>query len=381
MSFPPPGGHGREIILVGPTYPFRGGISHYTTLLCRRLREEYEVRFFTFRRQYPRFLFPGRSDRDEESGAALQVEGEALLDGVNPWTWWKAAQEIRRAQPDLLLLQWTVSYWSLMLWLLMRLAPAETRIVMICHNAAPHEKGHALAARFNRGLQRAVMARADHLICHAESDVEQLRALLPGKPITKVMHPTYADLAMLASPSREEAANRGEPHLLFLGFVRPYKGVDILLQAMPQVLKALPDARLTIAGEWWAGAGQPEQRLDPVARHAVKIVDRYIPNEELATLVGSADVVVLPYRTATQSGVVQLAFGFGVPVITTAVGGLPEAVQHEISGLLVPPENPTALAEAIIRYHREGWRERLAPGVAAARQRFSWDALVEALAG
>ncbi len=377
-----------SIIVVGPTYPFRGGISHYTTLLVQHLRERHTVRLLTFRRQYPAWLFPGRSDRDEASQAALRVDGEAMLDGVNPWTWWRAAWAIRRTVPALLVAQWTVPFWAPMLWLLLGLAPSGTRTVLICHNASPHEAGHPLMARLARWAQRAVMARADQLICHAESDERELRAMLPDKPIVRVMLPSYAGLVEASErggrPEPRAAPPVGSPHLLFFGFVRPYKGVDTLLRAMPLVLAALPDAHLTIAGEWWRGTGGPEQWMDPAIRGAVTVLDRYISNEEMVALFRAADGVVLPYRSATQSAVVQLAFGFGIPVITTTVGGLPEAVEHERSGLLVPPDDPAALADALIRYHREGWRERLAPGVAAARARFSWAALVgvlERLAG
>ncbi len=366
-----------KIIVVGPTYPFRGGISHYTTLLVRQLRQRHEVRFLTFSRQYPQWLFPGRGDRDEGSQNVLRAEGETLLDGANPWTWWQAARAIRAARPDMLILQWTVSYWIPMLWLLSRLAPKSTCTVMICHNAAPHEAGHPLVARLSGWLQRLVMGQADHLICHAESDAAELRELLPGHSITRVMLPSYAGVAALAEGER--AARRGSPNLLFFGFVRPYKGVEGLLAAMPRVRAALPDAHLTVAGEWWRGAGEPDALIPTSLRDAVTILDRYIPNEEMSALFAAADVVVLPYRSATQSAVVQLAYGFGVPVITTAVGGLPEAVHHERSGLVVPPDDPDALADAIIRYHREGWRERLAPGVAALRETFSWDALVDTL--
>ncbi|MDQ4075541.1 MAG: glycosyltransferase family 4 protein [Chloroflexota bacterium] len=368
-----------KIVLVGPTYPFRGGISHYTTLLCQHLRKRHEVRFFTFRRQYPTWLFPGRSDRDEASEAVLHVEGEAVLDGVNPLTWWRVARSIQHTPPDLLIVQWTVSYWIPMLWLLTRFAPPSTRTVMICHNASPHEQGRPLVARLMHWLQRQVMAQVDHLICHAESDVQELRTLLPEKPITRVMLPSYQALAELTPPVKR--AKRGKPHLLFFGFVRPYKGVDLLLEAMPKVLAALPDAYLTVAGEWWDAAGDPEAQLDPALRNSVEIVNRYLPNEEMAALFHAADVVVLPYRSATQSAVVQLAYGFGVPVITTAIGGLPEAVAHEESGFVVPPHDPEALADAIIRYHTEGWRKRLAPGVTAARERFSWTKMIEELEG
>jgi len=371
-----------KITLIGPTYPFRGGISHYTTLLCQHLRKRHDVRFFTFYRQYPAWLYPGQSDRDEHSQNVLRVESEALLDGVNPLTWWRVLRDIRRAPPDMLIVQWTVSFWMPLLWCVTRFSPATSKVVMICHNASPHEKDRRGLAALMRKAQQVIMGQTDCLICHAQSDEEELRHLLPNHQIARVMLPSYAELATLSTSttsSKTAKHSSAQPNLLFFGFVRPYKGVDVLLDAMPQVLEALPKAHLTVAGEWWAAAGDPQAWLSEQIKEAVTILNRYIPNEEMAQLFTQADVVVLPYRSATQSAVVQLAYGFGVPVITTAVGGLPEAVEDEYSGFIVPPDEAQALAQAIIRYHREGWRAKLAEGVKEKRERFSWQKMVEAL--
>lgn len=226
-------------------------------------------------------------------------------------------------------------------------------------------------------FQRVIMGRSDVLICHAQSDEQTLKALLPHHKIKRVMLPSYAAIAQETTTT--STSKKGNPNLLFFGFVRPYKGIDVLLEAMPKVVEVLPDAHLTIAGEWWANAGDPNELVPAALKNHITILNRYTSNDETAALFHAADVAVLPYRSATQSAVVQLAFGFGVPVITTAVGGLPEAVTHEKSGFVVPPNDPTALAVAIIRYHTEAWRDRLTPGVTAARDTFSWQAMEAAI--
>lgn len=367
-----------KILLVGPAYPFRGGISHYTTFLYRHLAPRHTVRLFSFSRQYPAWLYPGQSDRDESS--ALEIPAaEPILDGANPFTWLRAAWQMRRDAPQVLILQWTVPYWIPLIALLLCAAPRQTKKVIIVHNATPHERENALFALLRRAFQKTVMGWSSLLICHADSDERVLRDLLPRHAIKRVMLPSYAALA--DAPPTPPAAKTGNPQLLFFGFVRPYKGIEVLLAALPKVVAALPDVHLTIAGEWWASAGNPADAVPPAVKARVTLLDRYVSNSESAALFRAADVVVLPYRSATQSAVVQLAFGFGVPVITTSVGGLPEAVTHEQSGFVVPPDDPDALAEAIIRYHQEGWRTRLADGVAAARERFSWQALEDAILG
>ncbi len=365
-----------NIIVVGPSYPFRGGISHYTTFLCRHLATAHAVRLLTFSRQYPAWLYPGQTDRDESSELRIAA-AEPILDGANPFTWVRAGLAIRRAVPDVLILQWTVPYWIPLIGLLLLFALRTTKKVIIVHNATPHEKENALFALLRRLFQQMVMGWSSLVICHAESDERVLRQQLPGHAIKRVMLPSYAALAADTSPSTFQKP--GDPHLLFFGFVRPYKGIEVLLAALPIVVQALPNVHVTIAGEWWANAGDPYALIPADLQPYVTLLNRYVSNEETAALFHSADVAVLPYRSATQSAVVQVAFGFGVPVITTRVGGLPEAVTHEVSGLVVPPDNPTALADALIRYHQENWRLRLAPGVAAAREQFSWAALEKAI--
>lgn len=367
-----------NIIVVGPSYPFRGGISHYTTFLYRHLATHHAVRLLTFSRQYPAWLYPGQSDRDESSELRVPA-AEPLLDGANPFTWVRAGQEIRRAAPDVLILQWTVPYWIPLIGLLLLFAPRRTKKVVIVHNATPHEKENALFALLRRLFQKMVMGWSSLIICHAESDEQVLRHQLPHHAIRRVMLPSYA--AITGDTPPPPFKKPGEPHLLFFGFVRPYKGIEVLLAALPKVVEALPKVHLTVAGEWWANTGDPNALIPPDLTAHVTLINRYVSNEETAALFHSADVAVLPYRSATQSAVVQVAFGFGVPVITTNVGGLPEAVTHEVRGLVVPPDDAAALADALIRYHQEGWRSRLAPGVAAARDQFSWAVLETAIVG
>ena len=168
-----------------------------------------------------------------------------------------------------------------------------------------------------------------------------------------------------------------QPILLFFGFVRPYKGLDVLLEALPIILREFP-VHLLIVGEIWGDETDYRTQIERLGLSShVTIVNQYIPNEDLRRYFGAADVVVLPYRSATQSGVIQLAFGFGKPVITTQVGGLAEAVVDDVSGLIVPPGDTSALADAVIRFYRHHLGPRLVTGVAAHSDRFSWDRLVE----
>jgi glycosyltransferase involved in cell wall biosynthesis len=374
-----------KICIVGPTYPYRGGVAHYTTLLVRHLRKAgHWTRLYSFTRQYPRWLFPGKTDRDP-SLAALKVDCEYVLDPINPITWWRLCRKVRADAPDILVLQWWVPYWTPCLTMISRWIKRNTKIpiVFIVHNVVPHDGGGAL----DRRLAATVLRQGDAFIVHSEQDLHRLRALLPHASVVRTQHPTYVELTDQSLPGpapdlREELGlpDNG-PMLLFFGFVRPYKGLEYLVQALPLVREQL-DVHLLVVGEFWL----PLEHYQRYAREfgveqAITFVNRYIPNEELGPYFDLADVVVLPYISATQSGVAQLAFGFGKPVITTRVGGLQEVVKDGYNGLIVPPQDEVALATAIVRFFNEALGPRMAEQIIADRDggTFSWQEMVRVL--
>lgn len=371
-----------RIAVVGPTYPFRGGIAHYSTMLVHHLRAAGHTTFFySFTRQYPIWLFPGRSDRDP-SAAPLRVECEYLLDPMNPFTWWRLVRRVRADQPDLLLLQWWVPYWTPSLTVISSLLkrPPATKIAIICHNVLPHDGGGVI----DRRLAMTVLRRADALIVHSEPDRYRARALLPHARIVKAFLPTHEPILTNAA-SAINAALRHQWQvpdqrriLLFFGFVRPYKGLEYLIQALAEVRQQL-DVHLLVVGEIWGSPAYYQRYAAEFGvTEAITFVDRYVSNEELPAIFSTADVVVLPYVSATQSGVVQLAFDFGKPVIATNVGGLPEVVQDGVTGLIVPPQDAHALAQAIVRYFQDDLAPCLTANVrASATERAeSWPRLV-----
>jgi glycosyltransferase involved in cell wall biosynthesis len=365
-----------QVVLLGPTYPFRGGIAHYTTLLCHHLRQHHQVEFISFRRQYPTWLFPGRTDQDP-SRQPLTVECDRLIEPFNPWTWIQTARRIRELDPDLLLLQWWVPFWAPVWLTIAKLVRRRVRprILFISHNILPHEGGW-----MDRLLARWVLGQGDTIIVHSKRDRDDARQLLPKAQVHVTALPTYEVFAQQVPSSHEARRVLGIrddiPLVLFFGFVRPYKGLHYLIGALPQVLEQL-DVHLLVAGEFWGDDTSYREQIRTLGLDEhVTIVDRYIPNEEVSTYFGAADVVVLPYSDATQSGIVQMAFGFGLPVVTTTVGGLGESVQDGLTGLLVPPMDSDALAAAVIRYFQEELGPSFRTNIQAQRDRFSWARLV-----
>jgi len=378
-----------RIALIGPGQPFRGGIAQHTDLLVQALGAAHEVTHIGFRRQYPRWLFGGRSDRDP-SVPTREGRAERILDPLDPRSWWRTARQLASLSPDLVVFQWWVPFWAPSFGGVLRGYRSLTRrpapVLFICHNVLPHDRPGPLL----RGAIRWILLRADGWMVHGAPDEAVLRGLLgrelqrrEGDGRQRVFRgflPLFS-LAPAVAPEPARAA-LGLPAsakvALFFGFVRPYKGLDGLLAAWPLVLQALPLARLLIVGEFWEPVEDFRARAGALGvTDSLTIVDRYVRDEELGTLFGAADVVAMPYVAATGSAVAPLALHFGRPMVATAVGGLPEAVADGVSGLLVPPGDPQALADALIRVLGDPvLRQRLAEGASRERERFGWSELV-----
>lgn len=367
-----------RLALVGPVHPFRGGISHYTTVLSRELRRRgHEVLLVSFRRQYPQWLFPGKTDRDPSATGLVAPGARYIIDPLNPLTWLRAIREIRRFQPDRVVLQWWQAFWA-PVWITLELAQriTHTPVSVICHNVFPHERHPS-----NAPLARAVLGLANHVIAQSASERDDVRRLLPSKRADVAPHPLYDMLAgetISKEDARKQLGLSGSPILLFFGFIREYKGLDYLIDALPKVLAEFPQTQLVVAGEFWHNRVQYEaqiQRLG-VSEHVV-LVDRYIPNEEVGRFFAAADLVTLPYASATQSGVLQLALGFSRPVIATRVGGLAEAVEEGAGITLVAPRDADALAAGIIDYLHSPSQQAVTASRAMSRER--WDLVVDLL--
>lgn len=366
-----------RIVLIGPSYPFRGGIAHYTTLLYRHLRKAHDVRFLSLRRQYPRWLYPGQSDLDTSEFAIQEDGAENILDPSNPLSWWQVSRRARDFDPDLIILPWWVSFWAPSYSAIVSLTTwrRRTKVVYLCHNVTPHE-----SKRYDRWLSRIPLSMGDGYIVHSQQANENLRRLLPKATIRRTVHPTYDVFRRVELSVAEAQAKLGidGDTILFFGFVRPYKGLDYLLAAMPDILAKRP-IQLWIVGEFWQDIDAYRQRIAELGLGAqVHLVNRYISNEEVGLYFSAADAVILPYTSGTGSGIAQIAFGYEKPIVATTVGDLSEIVTDGETGLLVPPRDPQALAQAVLRIYgrpTDAWRS----SIRAQRDRFSWERLVEVI--
>ena len=363
-----------NVVVIGLTYPFRGGISHYSSLLVRALRERHGVEFITLSRQYPGFLFPGVSQFDY-SDTTLAEDNEPLIDSMNPLSWVQTARRLNREKPDLILIQWWHPFFSFAFGTIVRLLNKDLRrkVCFLCHNVLPHESNPLQTL-----LTKYAFRSARLFIVHSSQDRRDLLQLKPDALVKQGCHPTYSEFASMTSSTHSDARNKlGLPQeenvLLFFGLIRQYKGLGVLIDAMT-LLSGRLSCQLVIAGEFYDDKTKYLAQIDAAGlSESVRVVDEYIANEDVADYFLASNVVVLPYLSATQSGIVQIAFGMATPVITTDVGGLPEAVDHGKTGFIVPSNDSKALADAIVRFFDDDVESSFRSNIRGQTERFSWD--------
>lgn len=337
-----------NIVLIGPVYPYKGGIAHYTSLLCKALREEHNVTMLSYKLQYPKLLF--KKEQKDFANDSFKVENtQYWLNTANPFNWLKTAIQINKLKPEVLLIQWWHPYFAPCYYFLTRLCK-KTKIIFTCHNVFPHER-----FPMDRMLAKLVLKSGDGFIVHSKADGEELLSVKKDANYIVTPHPTY-NAFRLKGMSKEEARDllgisKETPMLLFFGFVRKYKGLSYLLEAMPQILSKIPETQLWVVGDF----GEDREEYVQLIRERgiednIRLVEGYIPDKEVEKYFAASDLVVLPYVSATQSGIIQIAYGFEKPVIATMVGGLPDVVKDGSTGYLVPAGNSQAIAEKVVRF-------------------------------
>ncbi len=371
-----------KIAVIGPVYPFKGGISHYTGLLVRELRKQYETEMYSYRMQYPKLLF--RREQRDYANKAFEISGtKYLIHTADPFHFRSAAEQILKGKPDLILIQWWHPYFApcdqALLKCFAKCAKAhggKPKLAFICHNVLPHERFPMDAL-----LTKHTLKYADFCIVHSLQDAEDLKKMLPAMRYDRQVHPTYNAFRLRGIGHKEAREELGIPEeeemLLFFGYVRDYKGLDILIRSM----RKRANRKLYVVGDF---GDKKQQYLDLIEREGIKeyvvIRDGYVPDTEVEPYFAAADLCVCPYRSATQSGIVQIAYGFNLPVIATKVGGLPEVVSDGKTGYLVAPENTEELSDAIDRFFTERKAAEFRENVEKEAERFSWTRMAETIA-
>jgi D-inositol-3-phosphate glycosyltransferase len=369
-----------RIVIIGPAYPLRGGLATYNERLARAFRAAGdEVRIVTFSLQYPEFLFPGQTQFSTEPGPA-DLDIEVSLNSVNPLSWLALGRRLRREQPDVVVFRFWLPLMGPALGTVARLVRGNghTRVVAITDNVIPHERRPG-----DGPFTRYFLSACDGFVTMSRSVLADLQQLGFGsKPALYRPHPLYDNFGP-AKPKAEALAALGlSPdyhYVLFFGFIRAYKGLDILLEALADVRVSTLPVKLIVAGEYYEDAAPYEaiiQRLG-LENGLVRATD-FIPNKQVANYFCAADMIMQPYKNATQSGVSQVAYHFGRPMLVTDVGGLAELIPAGVVGYVVPPTAP-AIADALVDFYANDREEKFAAGVRQEARKFSWEVMVAAL--
>lgn len=367
-----------NIILLGTAHPYRGGLASYNERLVSQLVSEGNyARIFTFTLQYPEIFFPGKT-QFTDNPAPEGIEIIRMLSSVNPFSWIRTGRRIKKENPDILLIKYWQPFMAPCFGTVARIAGKQgTKVICIFDNVIPHEK-----KVFDRMLTRYFVRGIDGAIVMSKSVGEDLEQFRTDIPVVYNPHPLFDNYGDII-PRGDALGKLGLPedcsYLLFFGFIREYKGLDILLKAFGDRRLRDMKLRLLVAGEFYEN-DQPYKKLvgDAGIEDDVIFFDRFIGEDEVSMFFSAADLVVQPYRSATQSGVTQIAYHFGKPMLVTDVGGLSEIVTDGKCGYVVKPE-PGEVAEAIIDYFSNKRQSQFTEGVEKEKSRFTWDRLTDSI--
>lgn len=366
-----------KITILGTAYPYRGGLATFNERLAKQFQDEgHEVKVITFTLQYPSFLFPGKTQYTSDPAPA-ELSITRQLNSCNPFNWIKLGKQIRKDAPDLLICSYWMAFFAPAYGLICRLATqnGKTRCVALVHNMFPHEKSilDKFFAPYFVKAQDAFVALSDSVV----KDIHTLTAA----PAVSSPHPIYDHYG--DRMSKEEACqalglDSKLNYMLFFGLVRAYKGLDLLLEAMEKVKDTEPDLRLLIAGEFYEDEAKYRQQIKDLGiEDRVIIRNEFIPDSDLRKYFGAADLIVQPYKSATQSGVTQVAFHFEKPMLVTNVGGLGEIVHHGKMGYAVNPDSQE-IAEAIEDYYMHKRQTAFTKYLIKEKAKYAWDRMTAA---
>ena len=357
-----------KIAILSRLYPHRGGISHFNACIYGDLTKSHTVKAFNFKRQYPSILFPGKTQYVTAEDNAVPIESEALLDTANPFSYLSAARKIRAWKPDLLLLRYWNSYFAPSLGYIAKHMEKECKVISILDNVIPHETHF-----FDTPLTKYFLKGQDGYIVLCDAVRDDLLKFVPDAKYLNTPHPLYSHFGEKYGRAESERAlgiPSGRKNILFFGLIRAYKGLDILIEAFSK----LDDSyNLIIAGEPYGSFDKYQKLIEqsPLKENII-LKTEYIPDNRVSLFFSAADVCVLPYRSATQSGIGSIATYYEVPMITTDVGGLKEMFEGRGTGIVVDEISSDAIKNAIENFFDTDKKEKFKESIKREKERLSW---------
>lgn len=368
-----------NIVIIGSAHPLRGGLATFNERMAKQLQDEgHSVIIYSFSLQYPNFLFPGKTQFTDEA-APKDLKIKSLINSINPLNWIKVGNKLKKQRPDLIIIKYWLPFMGPCFGTILRIAKKNkhTKVISVLDNVIPHEKRPGDVMFTNYFLKPV-----DAFLSMSKEVLKDLRTFT-NKEAVFSPHPLYDNYG--AAVSKEMACEKlglasDEKYLLFFGFIRKYKGLDLLLEAIGDERIRSKNLKLIVAGEFYEDRGLYDGLIAKYSLHEnVKLFTEFIPNEEVRYYFSAADVVVQPYKSATQSGITQIAYHFEKPMIVTNVGGLPEVVPDGKVGIVAVPE-AKSIADAIVRFY-----DTDIPGIQQhileEKRKYSWEVFVEKLMG
>lgn len=366
-----------RIAYLSTFYPFRGGIAQFNASLYRAFEKNgHEVKAFTFTRQYPDFLFPGETQLVKENDSADKIPSERILDTLNPISYYSSAKKILKFSPDFLLMKYWIPYMAPALGSVAKKVKTHSKVIAVPDNVIPHEK-----KMIDKQFTKYFFRQCHGFVVMSDAVKNDLLKFVPDAKYIFHPHPIYEHFGKKVAP--KEAKKKlnipeGKKVILFFGFIRPYKGLDILLKAIANLHSN--DYVLVIAGEVYGSFEEYQLLIDALAlRQQVLLHIRYISDEEVPLFFSAADVCVLPYKSATQSGITSIAYHYDLPVIATDTGGLKEMVLHNQTGIIADAPDAHLISAAIENYFSQNLKQEFQSGVQTLKSQLSWESMAKTI--
>jgi len=365
----------KNIIILGTSHPFRGGLASYNERLALQFQEEgHDVEIFTFTTQYPNFLFPGKTQYSEEP-APTQIKITRKVSSVNPLNWMKVGNEIKNLKPDILIFKYWLPFMGPCFGTIARKVKKNnhTKIITILDNVIPHE-----ARIGDKQFTKYFLKPIDAFISMSKSVEKDLSKFNTTKPRDFNPHPLFDNFGVpLSKAEAKKALNLDETfnYILFFGIIRDYKGLDLLLDAFAKLDYKSKNLKLLVAGEYYSNEEKHKAQISNLGlQNEVVVVNQFIKDSEVGRYFCAADLIAQPYKSATQSGVTQIAYHFETPILVTNVGGLPEMVPHEKVGYVVEKE-PKAITEALNDFYNNKKESEFRTNLKKEKKKYFWDKL------
>jgi len=369
-----------KIIIIGAAYPLKGGLASFNERLAKELSlfNDKEVEIYTFSLQYPSFLFPGKTQLSSDP-APNSLKIKVKINSINPLNWIKVGNKINKLNPDLIIVKYWLPFMGPCYGTILRKAKksSKTKVISILDNIIPHEKRIG-----DRLFTKYFIKPVDGFISMSKSVLHDLSSFDTIKPTLFIPHPIYDNYGDAIDKNTAKTflnISEDEKIILFFGYIRKYKGLDLLLEAMHYQKIKESNIKVLIAGEYYGNEKYYQEIIEKYNLHNQVILHTdFIPNSEVKYYFSAADCVVQPYKSATQSGISQLAYHFETPMIVTNVGGLPEIVPHEKVGYVVPP-NPQAIAKAILDFYEKNKQSEFKKNIKVEKKKYTWNRFTEKL--